>query len=243
MPIEMTSSERMRQVEIDTGGTTRLLSQLTAPLALDDLTPSTGPWEVEIGFGKGRYLVGRAQNEPQRRFLGIEVARSYFHLATQRAARRSLSNLVLIRGEALFVIAALLPAGFARAVHVYFPDPWPKARHHRRRLFDPETVDLVLGLLVPGGELYFATDFIEYGELVAELLASHPGCRIERLTGGWPEGARTNYEAKYLGQGRGILRLAVGWQPPSPTQTLHPLGARGIVAATGSRVELASPTP
>jgi len=220
-----------------------LLPQLTVPLVLDELTSSSGSWEVEIGFGKGRYLVGRAQQEPQRRFLGIEMARSYFRLAARRAANRSLSNLVLIRGEALYVIAAILPAGFARAVHVYFPDPWPKARHHRRRLFDPETVDLVLGLLIPGGELCFATDFIDYGELVEELLASHPGCHVERLTEGWPEGPRTNYEAKYVRQGRRILRLVVTWQPLSPTQTLHPLGASGIVAATGSRVELAPRTP
>ena len=139
----------MSDVEISTGGRRLSLPQVSAPLDLNALVVGEGAWEVEIGFGKGRYLIRRAADDPGARFLGIEMAGAYYRLAVGRAGKRELDNLLLIRGEALFVISALLPRGFARAVHVYFPDPWPKARHHRRRLFDPETVDLVLGLLEP----------------------------------------------------------------------------------------------
>jgi tRNA (guanine-N7-)-methyltransferase len=202
------------------------LAELGAPLPLDRLAMGDGDWEVEIGFGKGRYLVRRSAEDPGRRFLGIELATEYCQRLVARARRRGLTNWVAFRGEALYLLSAVLPAGFAAAVHVYFPDPWPKSRHHKRRLFEPETVDLVLGLLRPGGRLLFATDFLEYGELVAELLESYPGLRIERRGRPWDEGPRTNYEAKYLVEGRPILRLEGTLEGPA---VLHPRGAAGVL--------------
>jgi tRNA (guanine-N7-)-methyltransferase len=216
----------------------RTLADLPLPLDLDALlAPSGGrEWEVEIGFGKGRYLLRRALAEPQTRFLGIEVAQEYWQLLVQRARRRGTRNLLAIRGEAQTLLAAVLPRGFARAVHVYFPDPWPKTKHERRRLFAPESVDLVLSLLRPGGTLWFATDFVAYGEVVEELLRAHPAARVTRFDEGWPgsaaeQGPRTNYEAKYLVEGRPILRLAVEWQGGEGLAALHPRGLAGVLAA------------
>jgi tRNA (guanine-N7-)-methyltransferase len=205
------------------------LAELGAPLPLEALVPGSGAgsdWEVEIGFGKGRYLVRRCEEEPGRRFLGIELASEYYRMLVERARRRGLTNWVALRGEALYLLSAVLPPRFAAAVHVYFPDPWPKSRHHKRRLFEPETVDLVLGLLRPGGRLLFATDFLEYGELVAEILESYPGLHIERRDRPWDEGPRTNYEAKYEQEGRPILRLA-GTLEGAPV--LHPRGRTGVL--------------
>jgi tRNA (guanine-N7-)-methyltransferase len=193
--------------------------------------PGGGAWEVEIGFGKGRYLLRRALEDTSRRFLGIEVASEYFDLLTRRGRRRGARNLLPVRGEAQAILATVLPRGFAETVHVYFPDPWPKSRHLRRRLFDARTVDLVLGLLRPGGTLFFATDFVEYGEAVAALLASHPLVAVRRREGGWPEGPRTNYEAKYLVEGRQILRLEVTWNGGDAAAALHPQGVRDVVVA------------
>lgn len=195
--------------------------------------PGSGPWELELGFGKGRYLLRRAlesppPGEPPRRFLGIEVAAKYQRILAGRAARRGVTNLVAVRGEALYLLAAVLPRRFAAAVHVYHPDPWPKSRHHKRRLFDPETVDLVLGALAPGGRLCFATDYLDYGESVAEILAGYPGLAIERLSGGWPEGPRTNYEAKYVEEGRPILRLVATLGEAQRPTVLHPQGEAGV---------------
>jgi tRNA (guanine-N7-)-methyltransferase len=212
----------------------RRLAELAAPLPLDALVAGGGPgadggaWEAEIGFGKGRYLLRRCQEDPGRRFLGIELAGEYHGLFVHRARRRGLANWVALRGDALYLLSAVLPRGAAEAVHVYFPDPWPKARHQKRRLFDPETVDLVLGLLRPGGRLLFATDFLEYGELVAEILEAHPALSVTRRDRLWDEGPRTNYEAKYIEEGRPILRLeAILNSPPG----LHPRGERGVLAA------------
>ncbi len=189
---------------------------------------SRDPWEVEIGFGKGRYLLRRAALEPAARFLGIEIAGEYFRLVARRVARRRLANVVLLEGEAQYLAGAVLPKGFARAVHIYFPDPWPKSRHHRRRLFAADSLDLVQGLLAPGGRLFFATDFLAYGEEVRELLASHPGAQVTVREGPWPDGARTNYEAKYLVEGRPILRLEVDF---AGAVAPHPRGLRDLLVA------------
>jgi tRNA (guanine-N7-)-methyltransferase len=214
------------------------LADTAAPLPLDELVPppegapaAESPWEVEIGFGKWRYLLRRCQESPGRRFLGVEIAGEYQQIFVDRARRRGLRNWAALRGDALYFLSAVLPAGFADAVHVYFPDPWPKARHQKRRLFDPESVDLVLGLLKDGGTLAFATDFLDYGELVAGLLAGYPGLETHRLPGPWPEGPRTNYEAKYEEEGRPILRLQGTFSRPPRGAPLHPLGERGVLAA------------
>lgn len=223
-------------VLVSTAAEDRPLADLPAPLPLGELVPGAGEWEVEIGFGKGRYLLRRCEQDPGRRFLGIELAGEYHGVFVERARRRGLANWIALRGEAQYLISSVLPAGFASALHIYFPDPWPKGRHHKRRLFDPETVDLVIGLLSPGGRLYFATDFLDYGELVGELLAGYPGLLLARRDGPWDEGPRTNYEAKYEREGRPILRLEGRLEASLRVQgsaaPLHPGGAEAVLAAT-----------
>ncbi len=200
------------------------------PFDLLRALPGEGPWEVEIGFGKGRFLLRRAAEEPHHRFVGIELASEYFRLVARRLQRRGLANVLLLEGEAQYLLGAVLPRAFAERVHVYFPDPWPKSRHQRRRLLSPASLDLVLGLLAPGGELHFATDFVRYGEDVQRLLESFPGARVASPGGGWPEGPRTNYEAKYVAEGRPILRLVVRLESAAAP---HPGGLRALAAGVG----------
>ncbi len=229
------------------GGQNRLLPSLRQPLNLDDLIPGDGEsadewagvwdgeWEVEIGFGKGRYLLERALAHPERRFLGFEVVSKYFRMLRRRARAHGVDNLLLVRGEALYALSAVLPKAFASILHIYFPDPWPKSRHQRRRLLDPKTLDLVLGVLRPGGELWFATDFIDYGERVVEILRAHPGLDVEIQPGPWPDGARTNYEAKYMQEGRPILRLRARSSTTADPAQLHPEGKIGVLSAVTNR--------
>lgn len=211
---------------------------LDLPQPLDpDAVLEGGPWEVELGYGKGKYLLQQALAHPEKRFLGIEVVSKYQKLLSKRARHWGAANLFNIRGEAHYVLSTILPRGFADRLHVYFPDPWPKAKHHRRRLFDPETVDLVLGTLKPGGELCFATDFLDYGELVMELLDGYPELAVEPVLGPWPDGARTNYEAKYMEEGRPIIRCRARLASTVQPGALHPLGEKGIRSAWYRRPE------
>jgi tRNA (guanine-N7-)-methyltransferase len=189
-----------------------------------------GPLELEIGFGKGRFLLTRAAEHPETTFLGIEAAELYWTETTRRAERRGLENVITVCGDALYVLAACLGDAIADAVHVYFPDPWPKTRHHRRRLFDPSTVDLVVGVLAPEAPLYFATDHAEYGALVEAVLRAYPAVEVERVAGRWPEGERTHYETKYELEGRPILRLVATRRAATSAVLLHP-GGRAEVAA------------
>lgn len=220
----------IQPIRIATAAGEMRLSDLGAPLPLDCLVPGKGNWEVEIGFGKGRYLLRRSQESPEERFLGIELAAEYWQQLVERARKRGLTNWIALRGEALYLLSAALPAAFASVVHVYFPDPWPKTRHHKRRLFDPETLDLVLGLVRPGGHLLFATDFLDYGERVRQILEGYPGIRVERRESVWDDGPRTNYEAKYIAEGRPILRLEITRELTDVL--LHPQGEHGVLAAT-----------
>lgn len=207
---------------------------LGAPVDLELLAPGGTGWEVEVGFGKGMYLRRRARDEPQRRFLGVELVQEYWREVTRKARRDGLANLVTVRGEAGYALDTLLPAAFADALHVYFPDPWPKSRHRKRRLFDDDTVDLPLRVLRPGATLFFATDFVEYGEAVAHLLTQQAGLTVSRHVGPWPDGARTHYESKYLREGRRFVRLTARLEGPSAMARVAPdllVGPRPTAAA------------
>ena len=201
----------------------------------DELTREYSEWEVELGFGKGRYLLDRAAAEPGVGFLGVEMVSRYFRLAAQRAQRRTLANLKLLHGEASYLLATMLPFGFARALHVYFPDPWRKSRHHKRRLMDIDSIDLLLGCLTPGGQLFFASDHAAYSEAVVELVCEHPLLAVTSLDGGWPEGPRTNYEAKFVEEGRAITRLVCELTTATPgadrSRLLHPAAREGLVCS------------
>lgn len=242
----------------------RTLQECELPLPLERLIPGDGPWEVELGFGKGRHLLRSAEraaatpgdhapalrsgakarcsrrlvqalDRPRgvrtRRYLGLEVASKYYRLVRERADRRGLENVLLIRGEAEYTVTVALPPGFADVLHIYFPDPWPKSRHQRRRLLGAASIDLMVGLLRPGGQLCFATDYLDYGEEVAALVLGHPALAGRRLAEPWPGGPRTNYEAKYVREGRPILRLEAVRRQADAAELLHPHGRGDVVCA------------
>jgi tRNA (guanine-N7-)-methyltransferase len=210
-------------------GRERRFGDVAIPLDLDALLPGKTPWEVEIGFGKGRRLLDRAGGEPERRFLGIEVASDYYRRVATRAIRRGLGNLVLLRGEAIYLLAVALPVHFAGSVRIDFPDPWPKSRHQKRRLLSRATVDLVLRCLVPGGELVFATDHLEYADDVAAVLASYPGVVLERREPS-AGAVASHYERRFESEGKEIRRLRA-WLPEGAGQRPHPSGLYDLTTA------------
>ncbi len=124
--------------------------------------PHVAPLEVELGSGKGLFLATAAAQEPAHNFLGIELAQKYAAFAAARLARADLTNARLVQGDGLRVFREILPNDTLAAVHVYFPDPWWKARHKKRRVMNEPFLRDVQRTLRPGGRLHFWTDVEEY---------------------------------------------------------------------------------
>ncbi|MCA9728037.1 MAG: methyltransferase domain-containing protein [Candidatus Eisenbacteria bacterium] len=172
------------------------------PLRLDEIFPVPGPCELEIGCGKGLYLEQAVRLEPGKNFLGVERAEKYFRHAVRRFWDDPPPNLRLVQTDAFDLLSRWLPAGSVCAVHVYFPDPWPKVRHAKRRLFQPQLYRLAHRVLRPEGILRIGSDVEPYfGTAVREIAQSG---LFERTD--WPDDApdrlATNYAVKYAEQGR-----------------------------------------
>jgi len=163
------------------------------------------PVELEIGSGKGTFLLARAAARPELNFLGIEQAKAYCHYAADRVRRAGLANVRLLRADAAQFLRACLPDASLWRVHVYFPDPWPKRRHLRRRLIQPGFLRDVRRTLKPGGQLVIVTDHQGYFLHIRRVLAGAGGfARIgfPKMTGNRGELVGTNFERKYIARGR-----------------------------------------
>ena len=162
--------------------------------------------EVEIGFGKGRFLRAAAERSPDRNWLGIEYAGPCVALAAERIAKRGLTNVRLVRGAAEEILTDHLSDASVEAFHVYFPDPWPKKRHHKRRLIKPAFAEEVVRALRPGGRLHIATDYGEYYDEMLPILTAAGLKLVDHPDAVQDEVFHTNYETRFLEQGKPIHR-------------------------------------
>jgi tRNA (guanine-N7-)-methyltransferase len=144
------------------------------PLELSGLFGRTAPTVLEIGFGMGDSTAAMAAAEPDRDFLAVEVHTPGIGNLLALLGEQGLTNVRVAHGDAMELVWKL-PTGCLDAVHVFFPDPWPKARHHKRRLIQPANVALLRERLRPGGTLHCATDWAHYAEAMAATLAADPG--------------------------------------------------------------------
>jgi tRNA (guanine-N7-)-methyltransferase len=187
-----------------------------------------GPVEVEIGIGKGRFLIAAAAARPGIMHLGVEWANKYLRIAESRALKRGLKNIRFVRLDAREMVHNAIPDGSVSAYYVFYPDPWPKKRHLKRRFLQKETANHLARTLEAGGMLHVATDHEEYWGNIEPLLDNHP--TFERLAefGGprFPlevDGLMTNFEEKYLREGRRRFRASWRRRPGSPTSASEPL--------------------
>ena len=153
------------------------LSVVDGPLDLDALFGRAAPRVVEIGFGMGASLIEQAQTHPGSDFIGIEVHAPGVGKLLDEADKRQLTNLRVYREDALEVLSRCIPEASLDALQLFFPDPWPKKKHHKRRIVQPAFVELVRTRLKPGGTLHMATDWQAYAEHMAEIMAAAPGYR------------------------------------------------------------------
>lgn len=151
------------------------------------------PLEVDIGSGKGRFLVARSGKFPGINFLGIERQRIRIDSSGRRCERASRENVRVFRMEGYYAISQMMPAAYVANYYFFFPDPWPKARHHDQRLFNPDFTNALHRTLEEGGCLHVATDHLPYFEEILEMLQKDS--RFEEIDAFQPDEAeRTDFE-------------------------------------------------
>jgi tRNA (guanine-N7-)-methyltransferase len=185
-------------------------------LDLGEIFGRKGPVHVEIGSGKGTFILSQARENPEVDFLGIEWARKYYRFSVDRIGRWGLDNVRIIRADAAYFIGRHLPESSVEWFGIYFPDPWPKKRHHKRRFLCGANMEQLLRCLKVGGVINIVTDHAGYFEQITEVIEAEIGAgRVERTDfvrgAGAAEGelTGTNYERKYLVEGRQRYTAAV----------------------------------
>ncbi len=175
-------------------------------LDLRALFGNSNPVILEIGSGKGRFLLSTAMERPDVNLIGIEKSLHYHRVIRDRFLKRDLRNVRLINHDAFVVLQKMIPDASIAEVHVYFPDPWPRKRERKRRIIRPEVLAEFRRVLVDGGMGIYVTDHEEYFESAAPLVEAAFE-RTERRIPGPDDPPRTNYEAKYREEGRSIFEI------------------------------------
>src|SRR5438105_789587 len=147
---------------------------LPKPLIWAELFGNDHPVEIEIGIGKGTFITEQAKARPEVNFLGIEWARWFWRYSSDRLRRNKCENARTVRAEAVYFLTEFVPEQSVCVLHIYFPDPWPKKRHHKRRLIQEKFMPVVQRILKPGGRLQVVTDFAEYYEQIEQVIRASP---------------------------------------------------------------------
>jgi tRNA (guanine-N7-)-methyltransferase len=193
------------------------LPEAARALDLPAIFGNERPVELEIGIGKGRFIVLAAAAYPEVNFLGVEYAKRYLAQGVERAGKRGFTNVRLAHAEAAAFVRERLADGALDAVHLYFPDPWPKKRHHKRRFVQPGNLDQLARVMKPGALFRAVTDHPGYAQWIAQHLARHGAfadAGVEQALWNLPgmgdhtAAGVTNFEIKYRREGRPIHRFA-----------------------------------
>ena len=187
--------------------------ELPRPIVWRDLFENDHPVELEIGMGKGTFLTDQAKARPEVNFFGIEWASWYWRYASDRLRRHGCLNARTVRAEALFFLREHVADASLAVLHVYFPDPWPKSRHHKRRLIQEPFLKQAERTLVAGGRLQIVTDHKGYWEKNIEpLVRAAEGFTVVDYNrpGSANDGefVGTNFERKYQREGRPFYAIA-----------------------------------
>ena len=177
------------------------------------LVPEPHPLEIDLGCGKGRFLMEHAAACPHRIFLGVDLQLRRLGKLNQRARDRGLSNIRLVCADIRQAVDGLIPDQAVDTVYVFFPDPWPKRKHHARRLVNTPFLNALHRILKPGGVLHLATDHTEYFE--GMLIIANLDLRFERIAPFLPTPAeQTDFELIFVGRVVNRLSLRKKTLPP-----------------------------
>jgi len=193
------------------------LSSILETIDLATIFERTQPLEVELGSGDGSFLIEHASTHPERNFIGIERLLGRLRKIEKRARKAKLGNLRGIRIESAYFLRYLLPRQCVSALHIYFPDPWPKRKHQRHRLINETFPELAQQVLVPAGRVYLRTDDRDSFAQMERVFGTSPFRPVETP----PELAavRTDFEAAF--NKRGIPTLRAAYESPGQTTPRH----------------------
>lgn len=194
---------------------------LPRPVVWRDLFGNDNPVEIEIGCGKGTFITEQARARPGTNFFGIEWASFYWKYTCDRLRRHGCTNARAVRADAAFFIDELVADESVDVLHIYFPDPWPKSKHHKRRLISTRFMPKVERILKVGGVLRVVTDHAGYWEQIERAVRSSrlDVCDYEPpATAGEGEAVGTNFERKYRREGRPFYAIAA-----RKTRALEPI--------------------
>jgi len=163
------------------------------------------PIEIDVGCGKGSFLVWAAHNNPMANFLGVDRQLDRLRKVEKKLNRLSLSNVMLIRIEASYLVGKLIRDETVTAYHSYFSDPWPKRRHHNRRLFSKDYVANLNRTLTVGGALHLATDHEDYFHAISRLVSELPTF-VKSDRAPLPAEAQTEFERDFIAENKPIYR-------------------------------------
>jgi len=203
----------MARILKDYAGVSLELEHLDGQIDFVRIFGRPGPVHIEVGAGKGTFLLSQAKAQPGDNFLGIEWMRRYYRYAVDRVGRWGLTNVRLIRTDAAAFIAGCVPDDSVDYFHVYFPDPWPKKRHHKRRFLSAANLEHLVRCLKTAGQLRIATDHADYFEQIRQVIAARSD-KLKEIDFTKPAGAETgewvgtNFERKYLKDQKPIYTLA-----------------------------------
>ena len=186
-----------------------LLPYQPQPLDLNLLFGRAAPKILEIGFGMGEGMADIAQAHPENDYLGVEVHTPGVGALLKQLGERGLSNVRIIQHDAVEVLSQMLPPASLDGAHIFFPDPWHKTRHHKRRLIQPSLVHLLASRLQPGGYLHLATDWEDYAVQMLTVLRAEPTL-VNTATDYAPRPESrplTKFEARGLRLGHGVWDL------------------------------------
>jgi tRNA (guanine-N7-)-methyltransferase len=169
------------------------LDDLPPTLDWATLFPASGPVEVDIGSGRGLFVLTAALRHPQTNFVGLEIDYTEGRRAAERLQKRNLPNARILGGDAVRALSVMIPPGSIHAAHVYFPDPWWKTRHHKRRIFNPQFTELLARVVQPGGFVHHWTDVADYFHMATAFMNASP-CFIPGVP---PEERQAEHDMDY----------------------------------------------
>lgn len=184
---------------------------LSRPLDFAALFGNNHPVELEIGMGKGTFLTQQCKLHPEINYFGVEYARWFWRYASDRLRRNKCDNARTVRAEAMYFVREFVPDASLSVLHIYHPDPWPKKRHHKRRLLQQPFLDQVQRILRPGGLLRIVTDHREYFDQIDALIKASPLKIVDYTPPSWANEGEligTNFERKYILEGRERYAIA-----------------------------------